>query len=114
MNLYIRTMWVYEIHRKVQEIHHTYQEVCPNCAYFLEKSNFSRETIRNLSWGLCDEHLEIIRQLLAESEGYHFELERDLGISVDGFFRNLPDGRPCSIRTTIWRDYLLSLCTTPT
>ena len=110
MNNHFRIMWIYEIHAKVQELHQSFQVTCPNCAHFLEKTSFSRETMSNCFWGLCNEHLEIIRQFLAESEGYHFDLERDLGVYTEGFFRNLPDGRLCSIRTNIWRDYLLSLC----
>ncbi len=113
MNNTFRTLWIYEIHRKAEELHHSYQETCPNCAHFLEKISFSRETISNCFWSLCNEHLKIVRQLLDESEGHHFDLERDLGVYLEGYFRKLPDGRDCSIRTNIWRDYLLSLCTTP-
>ena len=116
-------LWVYSIHDKVRHIHRSFWNgSCPDCTFFSQSENFKdirtitmpfREKLLLFHWGLCRSHIETVINLNKESEALHFCLERELGIYEEGFFRTLPDGRTCSIRTSVWRDYLLSLCTTP-
>ncbi|OGD81555.1 hypothetical protein A2572_04175 [Candidatus Collierbacteria bacterium RIFOXYD1_FULL_40_9] len=104
----LHAIWVIAIHRKMDEV-----EVgrnCPACMPFKDKSNYSWEFRINYYWGMCDEHVAFMKELLKEDVQIHLDLEKALGINYpEGFDRYLPSGKYCTMRSPLWCDYLLKL-----
>lgn len=107
-NFKIAIIWVYTVHEEVFKLVNL-ADSCPECLAF-RKGPFQPAKRTNHFWGWCDTHLPQNKKLLQVSEDLQFALEHQMGIFCEGLFRKLPDGRRCSVRTPVWRDYLLSLC----
>ncbi len=118
MNIYYRVLWVHDLQAensaKWDDLHHT----CPQCAFFSDSKNFKdrkiahftmQEKMKHFGWGLCAYHLDMISDLFDWEEEYYFQIERELGVYKDGYFRTHPDGRRCSIHSPVWKAHLLSL-----
>lgn len=119
MNLINRILWVYDAHTKLVATHNNLQICCHKCAFFADPKNFKdskiahftlQEKMKHFMWGLCGNHLDMISEFFDLEEKYFFEIERELGVYEEGYFRTHPDGRCCSIHSPVWKAYLLSLC----
>lgn len=101
---------VFIVHRLVETL--KFGQNCPKCAEFKDnKTKYSLELRRNLSYGMCDKHIVIYKfvmnldiktqVLLEQSLGFHFEDHH--------LFCYLPDGRLCTMRSITWGEHLIQL-----
>lgn len=109
MDNHTRTKWVYTIHDKVNTLYSELWETCTDCAFYCDGKNYTREKLHYFAHSLCPAHIDLVRGIVKEAEELHFSLEHCLGINVEGYFRHLPDGRLCSMRSVLWRNHLLAI-----